>query len=359
MSKSCIDCYMWPYGVHTKTCSDCHDMSNWKPNLPDNVTDISSGNKQEAKADSGKPRPTLVPVSLIHAVTAIQEYEDKVEERKVPELLCKAETKGKGLFECPYCGKQFEAWISNIMQGRQHSCGCMKGKFAVESRGTHGATKTRLYRTYRHIVERCNDPGCKEYKWYGARGIKCEFDTFEAFRDFAYQNGYNNNLTCERIDVNGNYSPSNITFIPAEWQARNTRSNVRIEYKGITLCAAEWAEMIGMNQDTLTKRIRSGWSSEKALETPVKGKETVDISLVPAGIIESVRVVRLYGVKKYGSPENWRRVEPQRYRDALYRHWLAYLDGEETDKESGLPHLWHMACNLAFLIEMEEKHAQG
>lgn len=61
MSKSCIDCYMWPYGVHTKTCSECHDLSNWKPNLPDNVTDINVGNKQEAKADSGKDRPTLVP----------------------------------------------------------------------------------------------------------------------------------------------------------------------------------------------------------------------------------------------------------------------------------------------------------
>ena len=46
-------------------------------------------------------------------------------------------------------------------------------------------------------------------------------------------------------------------------------------------------------------------------------------------------------------------VKPQRYRDALYRHWLAYLKGEQCDQESGLPHLWHLACNAAFLIEME------
>lgn len=45
----------------------------------------------------------------------------------------------------------------------------------------------------------------------------------------------------------------------------------------------------------------------------------------------------------------------QRYRDAMYRHWLAYLGGERLDPESGLPHIWHCACNLAFLIEMEEK----
>ena len=56
---------------------------------------------------------------------------------------------------------------------------------------------------------------------------------------------------------------------------------------------------------------------------------------------------------KASATENWSKVEPQRYRDALYRHFLAYLSGEKLDKESGLPHLWHMACNVAFLVEME------
>lgn len=79
-------------------------------------------------------------------------------------------------------------------------------------------------------------------------------------------------------------------------------------------------------------------------------------TLVPMSLMEAVTAVREYGCAKYHDPENWRRVEPQRYRDALYRHWLAYLKGEKTDLESGLPHLWHLACNAAFLIEMEESH---
>lgn len=79
-------------------------------------------------------------------------------------------------------------------------------------------------------------------------------------------------------------------------------------------------------------------------------------TLVPASLVKAVAAIREYGCQKYHDPENWRRVEPQRYKDALYRHWLAYLDGEEKDEESGLPHLWHMACNLAFLIEMEGDH---
>lgn len=76
-------------------------------------------------------------------------------------------------------------------------------------------------------------------------------------------------------------------------------------------------------------------------------------TLVPVSLIEAVAAVRMFGCSKYHDPDNWRKVEPQRYRDALYRHWMYYLKGEECDQESGLPHLWHLACNAAFLIEME------
>ena len=78
-------------------------------------------------------------------------------------------------------------------------------------------------------------------------------------------------------------------------------------------------------------------------------------SLCPVSLIEAVTAVRMFGLQKYHDPDNWKQVEPQRYRDALYRHWLAYLKGEQCDQESGLPHLWHLACNAAFLIEMEEE----
>lgn len=77
-------------------------------------------------------------------------------------------------------------------------------------------------------------------------------------------------------------------------------------------------------------------------------------TLVPTSLIRAATAVREYGTAKYHDPENWHTVEPQRYRDALFRHWLAYLDNPRgVDAESGLPHLWHVACNVAFLIEME------
>lgn len=79
------------------------------------------------------------------------------------------------------------------------------------------------------------------------------------------------------------------------------------------------------------------------------------LTLVPRSIIRDIAVVREYGTKKYKDPENWKRVEKERYRDAAFRHFLEYLDDPDgVDAESNLPHLWHLACNIAFLCEMED-----
>ncbi len=86
------------------------------------------------------------------------------------------------------------------------------------------------------------------------------------------------------------------------------------------------------------------------------GKEK--LTLVPRRIIHDICAIRMYGNRKYpeGGPDNWKRVEIERYRNAAYRHFLAYLDDPQgKDKESGFPHLWHLACNIAFLCEMEDK----
>jgi len=76
------------------------------------------------------------------------------------------------------------------------------------------------------------------------------------------------------------------------------------------------------------------------------------LDLVPPGIIEAVGIVRTYGMKKYQTEDGWQNVEPKRYIAALMRHLCKFLrDPKGKDPESGLPHLWHMACNVAFLIE--------
>ena len=78
------------------------------------------------------------------------------------------------------------------------------------------------------------------------------------------------------------------------------------------------------------------------------------LTLVPRKMIYAVAAIREFGTRKYKDPENWRTVEVSRYRDAAFRHFLAYLDDPAAvDEESGLPHLWHLACNISFLCEME------
>lgn len=84
----------------------------------------------------------------------------------------------------------------------------------------------------------------------------------------------------------------------------------------------------------------------------------LQLTLVPRQIIRDIAEVRMYGNQKYpeGGPDNWKQVEVQRYRDAMFRHMMEYLDDPDgVDAESGLPHLWHLACNVAFLCELEDK----
>ena len=93
----------------------------------------------------------------------------------------------------------------------------------------------------------------------------------------------------------------------------------------------------------------------RALDAAKHDSGKPKLSLVPCEIIRAIARVREFGVKKYKDPDNWKQVEAERYRDAMYRHLLLYIeDPYGIDEESGLPHLHHLACNVAFLCEMEK-----
>lgn len=84
-------------------------------------------------------------------------------------------------------------------------------------------------------------------------------------------------------------------------------------------------------------------------------------TLVPPKIIWAITKVREFGCQKYSDPDNWKKVEPQRYRDAAYRHWLAYLENVDSiDEESGLPSLWHLLTDIGFLVALEwDRHLRA
>lgn len=133
---------------------------------------------------------------------------------------------------------------------------------------------SRLYSSWKHMKERCCSPTCKDYPRYGGRGITvCDAwkKDFLAFKEWAVANGYDPHLTIDRIDVNGNYEPSNCRWATKAEQSRNRRYAHALTYNGETKRLAEWARETGLNESTIYMRIKAyGWSVEKALETKVK-----------------------------------------------------------------------------------------
>ena len=122
------------------------------------------------------------------------------------------------------------------------------------------------------MKQRCNNPNSKDAHNYSDRGIKVCDDwnkSYEVFRDWAFANGYADNLSIDRIDVNGDYCPSNCRWATQSQQARNTRFNHLLEFNGKCQTIADWAEEIGMDYYTLAKRIEKNWTVERALTQPV------------------------------------------------------------------------------------------
>ena len=124
-----------------------------------------------------------------------------------------------GLYQCQYCGKEFEALTSHIKSGGTKACGCLKGKSI-----THGLGYHPIYAIWNQMNQRCSNPNNKRYKDYGGRGIQvCErwLDVKNFIEDMypSWEEG----LSLDRIDVNGNYEPDNCRWTTQTIQMRNTR----------------------------------------------------------------------------------------------------------------------------------------
>lgn len=175
------------------------------------------------------------------------------------------------------CGNEKIATTTNLKSGATKSCGCLRLETAEINRSTqitHGKSKTKLYRVWFDIKRRCYNTKRENYKNYGGRGIKmCEEwnEDFMNFYNWSLKNGYREGLTIDRIDVNGNYEPSNCRWVENKVQANNKTNNRLITYNGETHTAAEWSKIVGIRPDTILHRIKKyGWSIEKALNTKVK-----------------------------------------------------------------------------------------
>lgn len=167
------------------------------------------------------------------------------------------------------CGKSVVVDGGNLTRGHTMSCGCLR----AENRVKHGLCGTRLCNIWYKIKSRCSDPNNDVYHHYGGRGITiCEEwrNDFRTFYEWAMKNGYADNLTIDRIDVNGNYCPENCRWVEFKEQMNNTRRNRFLTFKGETKTVAQWSEELSIKPATLYTRLNKGWSVEKTLTTPVK-----------------------------------------------------------------------------------------
>lgn len=173
----------------------------------------------------------------------------------------------KYLCECD-CGNNTKVFHDNLITGHTQSCGCL-------SKETHTKYKNfnlRLYKIHHGMVNRCSNPLNQAYVYYGGRGISVidEWLDFDSFYNWAVRNGYSDNLTIDRIDTNGNYSPTNCKWSTKAEQNRNKRDTRNITYRAITKCVTDWAKELNISPTALTYRLNKGWGVERTLTTPSK-----------------------------------------------------------------------------------------
>lgn len=151
------------------------------------------------------------------------------------------------------CGNLKEVFGRDLRRGSTRSCGCLQRDITSKIHTKHGKHNTRLYHIYYAMKNRCYNKDNNRYQYYGKRGIVvCDewLNDFQAFYEWAMNNNYKENLTIDRIDPNGNYTPDNCRWADIATQNRNTRQNRYIKYSKV-----------------LQRIIKLNWPIEKAFTT--------------------------------------------------------------------------------------------
>jgi hypothetical protein len=176
--------------------------------------------------------------------------------------------------ECE-CGKVKDYLFKHIKAGKTLSCGCFK----VDTHTKHGLYKHPLNTVYEDMMDRCYNPNSKHYDRYGGRGVTVSIrwrGNFKAFYDWAIDK-WKPGLELDK-DIRSDkkvgdfYCPEICCFVTHKENMRHTNMNVFIEYKGETLCVAEWCERLGLSRSCYNGRIARGWPIEKIFTTANKKK---------------------------------------------------------------------------------------
>lgn len=208
--------------------------------------------------------------------------------------------KGRWLCRCD-CGNTKIVLTDSLTGGYAKSCGCYNIESIKDRQTKHGMAGTRIYLEWNSMKSRCFNKNNKSYTRYGGRGITvCDEwmgeHGFENFYKWATESGYKDTLTIERKDVNGNYCPENCSWIPANKQAKNRRTTLRIkDQNGNERYAMDIAKENGISMSVVIARKTKGWDLEKALETPLieqtLKKSVIQIDLLTGNEISTYKSI--------------------------------------------------------------------
>lgn len=183
-----------------------------------------------------------------------------------------------------HCGSERWLYLTSTVYA-SNSCGCLLSQLVSEHKKKHGDAHKRLYTIWLLMKRRCYGPQYKEYVNYGGRGITiCDdwLNSYEKFRDWAVSAGYSDELSIDRIDVNGSYHPDNCRWATPTQQGRNKRNTIYVTLNGITKPLREWCDEFGTNHARVDARRALGWSDADALLYEKNGryKRQFDTNLV-------------------------------------------------------------------------------
>jgi hypothetical protein len=169
--------------------------------------------------------------------------------------------------------------LARLKNGDIVSCGCRIRRLTIERNTKHGQSKTKLYRVWEGMNERCNNINHESYAHYGGKGVTVcpEWKDFANFFNWAVSAGYKAGLSIDRYpDIDGNYEPNNCRWANATQQMRNMSTNRIVEYNGQKKCIAEWAEIVGLRAGLIYDRLNKlGWDIHKTFTTPPKSVKHV------------------------------------------------------------------------------------
>ena len=185
------------------------------------------------------------------------------------------------------CGNECQVAYPYLIRGNTKSCGCYRRKTSSEKmkklhKPIHGLHGTRLYNIYNGMKARCYNPKSHKYKNYGGRGVTICNDWlgkngFINFKNWAFANGYQNNLTIDRINVNGNYEPDNCRWADITTQENNRTNNTIYEFKGIKHTQKEWADILGCHRSTINRSLKRGLSFEEIVLKYMSGARVIEL----------------------------------------------------------------------------------